>query len=196
MSRLATLVFIVVPAALVGCGDGGREARRADAIDVAGTWLEVVTDGRPAASLRIDNESSINDVRAIVGRGDDDDALDVDEAAFVARLTDPNDRLAVRSNLELGAGIDGLRDEVDGGENVSFDEGASTSVTVISAAFPADVDDVRVASQRWGLALDGDASELRGVLFITTLEQRARADDSNGVFSAARRFERSIVFRR
>lgn len=195
--RSSSLAFVIV-ASLAGCGDDGRAARRVDAIDVAGSWLEVRDDDRPRAALLLQTETSKNDVRAVLRRDDDDDALDVDEAAFVARVSSPNDRLAVRSNLEIGAGVDAVRDEVDGGENVSFDGGATTSVRLLSVPFAAtsDDDDVRVASQRWGLALDGDGEDLAGVLFVTRLEQKARTEDSDGIVSEAARYERPIALRR
>ncbi len=197
MSR--TVVFaLVVCAFAIACGDDGRAERRADAINVAGSWLEVRDDGGPAAGLRLSLETDKNDLRAILSRDDDDDALAADEAALVARLREPNERLAVRSTLELGAGVDAVVDEVDGGENVSFDGGVTTTVRLITPPFAANDDDgqVQVTSLRWGLALDGDANELAGVVVVTSLEQRARADDRDGVFSAARRFEWPIRLRR
>lgn len=195
--RCCPLSFVIV-ACLAGCGDDGRAARRADAIDVAGSWVEVRDDERPRAGLLLQSETSKNDVRAVLSRDDDDDALDVDEAAFLARVSNPNDRLAIRSALEVGAGLDAVRDEVDGGENVSFDGGATTSVRLVSVPFAAtsDDEDVRVASQRWGLALDGDGDDLVGVLFVTRLEHKARAQDSDGVVSDAARHERPIALRR
>ncbi len=160
-----------------GCGDGGRAERRAGAHELAGRWLGV--DG---AVLVVDDEADKNDVVAVLTRP----AADPAEGPFIARLPDP----AVALALVLGEGVDGVRDEVDGGENVSFDGGVTSTLSLTGPELAADASrgatDARV---RWTLLLltvpddndNDDVRRLRGGLQVSVREQRPRAGESDGV---------------
>lgn len=168
---LSTLLLAFAVAVVVGgCSDGGRAARIASAIDVRGNW---VLAGDDRFHIRIAGE--LNEPELTVDR--EDDVIGDDENALIARLVDPADQLFVRSALVVGREIDVARTELDGGGNVSFDGGATTTVRVVTPALPAraaadDDGDVISTSLRWGFALDGDARRLEGSLFVTTLQER------------------------
>lgn len=160
-SMLRSCAAVVVFGALAGCANADRDARRRDAIDVAGSY----EDAAAAVSIVVDDEADKNDVvvtvtRAAVFAGEADLTAGFDVDALV---------------LELGRGPDGLRDEVDGGENVSFDGGDSTVVSV-------DGDDVVAgdAVVRWSLRLDGDAAGLTGVLTVSKRVRQPHAGDADG----------------
>lgn len=161
---MRTLVMVTVATAVVGCVDE-REAFRADALDVSGQWF-LTSPTIAAAVVDVSVETDLNDIRAVLRRSEDVDAVSVDEADVVARLRNVNDRLLVRTALELGTGTDAVRTELVGGENVSFDGGSTASVDVVSGAYAASTegDDSLV---RWGVSLTGNDDELSGELFVT-----------------------------
>jgi hypothetical protein len=157
-------VLLLAVVASVGCGDE-QATWRADALDVSGQW-QLTSPTIANAEVTLSLESGVNDVRLVLRRGDDPTAISADEADVISRLRDANVRLLVRSALELGAGVDPVRTELVGGENISLDGGTTASVDVVSGAYAAssDGDDSLV---RWGLSLTGDADELTGELFVT-----------------------------
>ena len=190
MLRFAIIAQLVLTTA---CGSDDRAAHRADAIDLAGFWVEVGSD-RPPMRLEIENQGTINDVVVVVSRVGDDRAVVAGEAALIARLASANDKLAVRTALTIGLENDAVRDEVDGGDNVSFDRGITSSLRVVTAALPARarVDDAS-STLRWGLTLDGNDRTLEGAFFITDLESRAVVG-GDGVESRVSRFDLPTVF--
>jgi hypothetical protein len=157
-------VLLVVVSTLVGCVDE-RAAWRADALDVSGQW-QLTSPTIADADVDIRIETDVNDISAVLRRGGDPTAVSADEADVIGRLQGANDRLLARSALELGTGIDAVRTELVGGENVSFDGGVTATVDIVSGAYAAstDGDDSLV---RWGLSLTGDTDALAGVLFVT-----------------------------
>lgn len=165
--------------AMVGgaCAPDPRLERQAGALDVSGQWVEATVEGRPPARVTIENEGSKNDVRATIA----DRAIGADEAGLIERLVDDGDRAGVAVAVVLGAGADALLDEVEGGENVSFDDGATTTVLVVGPAFAATAgpgaDDATV---RWSLRLEGTGDGLAGELIMTASERRPVVDDSDG----------------
>lgn len=158
--------------ATVSCADP-TQAWRADALDVSGQWA-LSSPAIDDATVDIALESSINDVRLVLRRGGGDEAVSPDEAEVIARLRDANDRLQARTALELGAGVDAVRAELTGGENVSLDGGDTAAIDVLSAGFAAsnggngDTGDTLV---RWGMSLEGDGTRLEGLLFLTERER-------------------------
>ena len=171
----------------VACAPDPRIERQANALDVSGQWVEASVEGRPPARVTIENEASTNDVRVTIT----DRAIGADEAGLIAGLVDDGDRAGVTASLVLGAGADVLLAEAEGGENVSLDDGATTTVLVVGPAFAATAgpgaDDATV---RWSLRLEGTGEGLAGELFITASERRPVVDDSDGT---ARRSTRVTV---
>jgi len=163
--------------AMTGCVDDPRPLRRAGAIDVAGTWKEV-RDRESGASLVIVNERGINDVRVTLQGRTIDDA----EAAALDRVPSATQRTALVTVLEFGTGRDAVREETDGGENVSFDGGETTTLQVRSAPVPiaASSPEARNATLAWSLRLDGDAAALAGSLAVLVSEQVPRVGDVDG----------------
>lgn len=175
------LVFVVIPG-LLSCADAERQARRDGAFDIAGSWA----DDDAGVSVVIANETDKNDVVVTLDRV----APAADEAPLLALLDD--DRIALQ--LVLGAGIDLLRDEVDGGENVSFDDGAHSSVGVtgediVVEAGP-DSDDARL---RWSLHLEGDAEALAGELRLSLRENLKRPADLDGFSLESRQVASAVT---
>lgn len=173
----AVAVAAACAAAVCACAPDPRSGRQADAIDVSGPWVEVRADDRGPARVAIVNEGSPNDVEVtITGR-----FAGADEAALIEALVDDGERAAAGAELILGTGADVLLDEVDGGENVSLDGGASTTLQVVGPAFSATAspegDDATV---RWSLQVTGDGATLAGDLLITFSERRRVVDDSDG----------------
>jgi hypothetical protein len=177
--------------AMAGCVDDPRPLRRAGAIDVAGTWQEV-RDSGSEASLVIINESDINDLVATLRGRTVDDA----ETAALARVPSPPLRDGLVAALELGAGPDAVREETDGGENVSFDGGETTTLQVRSAPVPiaASSPEARNATLAWSLRLDGDATALAGSLAVLVSEQVPRVGDVNGFARTTTRIDLPLRF--
>jgi len=175
------LVCLVV-LGLLSCVDVERRARRDGAFDIAGTW----SDDAAGLSVVIANETDKNDVVVTLERA----APAAVEAPLLALLDDAS--LALRQ--VLGAGVDLLRDEVDGGENVSFDGGDHTSVgvtgvDVVVEAGP-DSDDARL---RWSLHLEGDADELVGELGLSLRERLKRPAELDGFSVESRRVASAVT---
>jgi hypothetical protein len=162
---MRSVLMVSVALVLIGCVDE-RTAWRADALDVSGDW-QLTSPIIANAEVDIRTESDVNDIRMVLRRGDDAAAFSADEADVLQRLQGANDRLLVRTALELGTGIDAARTEIVGGENISLDGGISASVEVVSGAYAAATADTSTSLIRWGMSLAGDDNELRGVLFVT-----------------------------
>jgi hypothetical protein len=162
----------------VGCADDPRPGRRATAIDVAGTWLEERDDALSGATARVDNEDGIVDVVLTLR----DRTVGPSEAAVLARLPSSTDRATLVERLTLGAGRDLVREETDGGENVSFDGGRTTTVQVRSAPIPiaASSPSAREATLGFALRLDGDDTRLEGHLMVLVSEVVPRVGDVDG----------------
>lgn len=184
---LAAVVGVVV--GVVGCDDAARAARRADAIDVAGAWVDD-TDVDAIVDVTVTNEADKNDVRVTVARA----AVSAAEAALVAGV-DVDDFGVV---VVMGDGVDEVRAEGDGGENVSFDGGATTRVNVAGD----DVDAAPVAAGssdarlRYSLVLEGDASALRGALVLSHRERRPRPGETDGASTEAESVRVPLSLRR
>lgn len=175
----------------VGCAEDPRPARRATAIDVAGDWREV-HDGGTGALLRLDNEEGLTDVIATLR----DRTVTADEAAALARVPSPELRAALAQSLTLGAGRDVVREETDGGENVSFDGGVTTTLQLRSAPVPvaASTTAARDATLAFALRLDGDADSLAGTLAVLVSEVVRRAGDVDGFARETIRIEVPMRF--
>lgn len=171
----------------VGCAEDPRPARRATAIDVAGTWLEERDDALPGATARVDNEDGIVDVVFTLH----DRTVGASEAALLARLPSSTDRATLVERLTLGAGRDLVREETDGGENVSFDGGRTTTVQVRSAPVPiaASSPSAREATLGFALRLDGDDVSLEGLLTVLVSEVVPRVGDVDGFARETTRLE-------
>ena len=176
---------------LTGCVDDLRPQRRAAAIDIAGTWHEV-RDSASGASLAIVNERGITDVRVTLqGR-----TIEDDEAAALDRVPSATQRMALVTELELGVGRDAVREETDGGENVSFDGGETTTLQVRSAPVTvvASSAEARNATLSWALHLNGDASALAGSLAVLVSEEVPRVGDVDGFARTTERTEMPLRF--
>jgi hypothetical protein len=176
---------------MAGCAEDPRPNRRATAIDVAGTWREQAPEGA-GASLHIDNEDGVNDVVATLTGRTVADA----EAAALARVPSPGHRAALVATLVLGAGRDAVREETDGGENVSFDGGATTTVQVQGAPVPVtpSTPEARDAVLSWALRLDGDDDALAGTLAVLVSEIAPRPGDVDGAARVTTRDEIALRF--
>lgn len=168
--------FFAVFCFVCACDDGVRAAHRADAIDVAGRYV----DAAAGVVLVVEDEADKNDVQLTFAR----DAVPDVEVAFVARAAGLDARVVV-----VGAGPDGVRDEAVGGENVSVDGGASTVVDC-------DGDDVDADGGvlRWSARLVGDAAGLAGVLRLSLRERRPRAGDVDGASTEAASVATALAF--
>lgn len=185
-------VAVVLGGALLfpaGCAEDPRPARRATAIDIAGSWRAPDT-GVP--SLQIEREDGVNDVVATLR----DRTIGEAEATALARVTSPELRAARVATLVLGAGRDAVREETDGGENVSFDGGATTTLQVQGAPVPVTPSTPRArdAVLSWALRLDGDDDELAGTLAVLVSEIVPRPGDVDGAARVTTRDEVAIRF--
>jgi len=187
----STVLLVGALLALVGCADDPRPLRRAAAIDVAGAWQEVREAG-PDATLVIANEGDINNVVATLRDRTIGDA----EAAALGRVPSPTQRDGLVVELELGAGRDAVREETDGGENVSFDGGETTTLQLRSAPVPiaASSTEAQDATLAWALRLDGDAAGLAGTLAVLMSERVPRTGDVNGFARTTTRIDLPLRF--
>ena len=179
--------FVVVAVALLApCCVDPRPARRADALDVAGVYAGVVDD----SALLIDNEADKNDVRLTLTRA----AASTAEAPLLARLDGGDDDVALV--LELGRGPDDLRTDVDGGENVSFDGGLTSTVSVSGPDVPAlPGPGARDAALRWSMQLVADVDGgLVGALRLSGIERRPRAGEGDGATTESEHVDVDVAF--
>jgi hypothetical protein len=183
-------VLVVFVGVLGGCSDE-RTAWRDGATDVAGRW-RLTSPALADAAVEFKNEADVNDIMAMVTRTSASDAVTEAELDVLARLRDDNERVQARTELALGVGADAFLAEVVGGENVSFDGGATTSIDVISRAFAADSGAAFDSSVRWGMSLRGDDEQLRGTLFVTE-RQRSPTLGSTDVDRSTQRSEIAVV---
>jgi hypothetical protein len=191
MSHAVGLVLIGAMS-LAACADDPRPARRATALDVAGDWRQQHDDGGGPATLHIDNEVGVVDVVAVL----DDRMVGPAEAGVLARLPSAERRDALAVQLSLGAGRDVVREETDGGENVSFDGGVTTTVQVRSAPVPitASSSEAQDATLAWALRLDGDGAGLVGTLAVLVSERVPRVGDVNGFARTTTRIDLPLRF--
>jgi hypothetical protein len=196
--RSPLLAVVVAVDALVvvaaGCDDAARAARRADAIDVAGAWVDDA-DVDAVVDVTIENEADKNDVRVVVVRA----AVSAAEAALVAGVdVDDNNGDDFGVVVVMGDGPDEVRAEGDGGENVSFDGGATTRVNVDgddvdAAPLAAGATDARL---RYSLVLTGDSDGLAGTLVLSHRERRPRPGETDGASTEAEAVRVPLALRR
>lgn len=186
------LVIVCVALAVpVGCSEDPRVARRATALDVAGRWQVVSGDDVVGATVTIVNEADKNDVAVTVtGR-----AVAAAEAEALARVIDAQQQEALVDTVVLGAGRDGIREETDGGDNVSFDLGTTTTVQVTSAPVPVTpvASTTRAATLTWTLRLDGTPPQLDGALDLNLVEEQPRVGDIDGFVLVTTRVARAVL---
>jgi hypothetical protein len=159
-----------------GCVDP-RSERRLNASNVGGDWIEA----GPPSPLRVSivSQGSLNDLLVEVrGRPIGDD-----ERAVIDRLVDAAAAADLLSVVVLGADVDAVLVESVGGENVSFDGGAITTVNVSGPPF-ALVDSVGAGAApgvaRYSLFLEGDEQALRGVFTLGIDERVKHLTDVDG----------------
>ncbi|MDP2341094.1 MAG: hypothetical protein Q8O67_09055 [Deltaproteobacteria bacterium] len=183
----ALLAQGVAFAVAAGCSDEARQTRRDDAFDVSGTWSGA------AGVLTIDNETDKNDVVVRLERPSSS-AL---EQPFLDRVAPPLDK-TIALDLELGAGVDGVRTEIDGGENVSFDGGVTSTISVSGVDFAAvPTAGATDASLRWsGLLVADDDDGLVGSLRLSAIERRPRASDIDGFTTESEHVDVDVAFSR
>jgi hypothetical protein len=172
------ILWLALVAVAGACGEDPRVARRATAIDVAGAWQEQRGDGLAGAAVVIGNEADKNDVVvSLTGR-----VVDAAEAGALALVIDPATRDALADTLVLGEGRDAVREETDGGENVSFDLGETTTVQVVGVPVQvtASSPSARDASLGWALRLRGSGQQLDGLLDVFVREEQPRPGDVDG----------------
>ena len=180
--RPIVVAALLTLATTAGCADAVRDARRADAFDVAGRYASA--DGE----LEIANEADKNDVRLTLTR----DAATASEEPFAARLIAGDPR-----KLELGRGRDSLRTEIDGGENVSFDGGHTSTIQVTGLDVPAtptrpDATDARL---RWSVLLvANEEGALAGALRLSSIERRPRAGEVDGFSTESEHIDVDVAF--
>lgn len=171
---------LILASALIvaSCADDPRVARRASAIDLAGAWVEVRDDEAAAARVTIANEVDFNDVVVTI----DGRVINADEAGLIDRVVDDTVQLALRSTLGLGAGRDAVLEETDGGENVSFDLGETSTLQVVSdpIAVTPTSPTTTAATVTWSLRLVGTAEALTGSVSAHVAEREVRPGDVDG----------------
>lgn len=168
----------------IGCGDAARDGRRADAFDLEGQY-----DG-PDGLLQIVNEQDRNDVRLTLVRA----FASPGEQDLLARRIDVDQD---GRQVEMGRGKDGLLFEVDGGENVSFDGGESSTVSVTGVDFPA-LGSAAGATQavlRWSARLVANAEgRLVGTLSLSSRERRLRPAEVDAFTTQSEHIDVAVAF--
>ncbi len=184
-----------------GClSDEEKEARRAWAYDLSGSYDESRAEGTAAGSVEIENETSKNDIKVTFTRG----ALYDGEQAYLDLVEDEEQRGALLETLVIGAGESELIDGFVGGENISDNFGESSTIGIVSQRYDATpkLEDATDAEVYYSLNAEivNLSDELRGTLTIHYQDHRPSADegeegaDETELHTESERFD--ILFKR
>jgi hypothetical protein len=100
-------------------------------------------------------------------------------------------------DLELGRAVERVRTEIDGGENVSFDDGVTSTISVAGvdvAALPS-VAGATDARLRWSAVLVADDDDgLSGFLRLSAIERRPRVSEIDGFTTESEHVDVDVSF--